>query len=133
MEKAFLIKHSVMKAFKCSLPIYFAFKMSIRCSERTTQSETIFFSVDFFVVIMHQYLLFVYMLKKIYITFACVNLILFLISFIIFIVLLPFSMNFVFNFGLNFYAISLFTLKLQNFVWFPSYQRKIVRPLRIDL
>ena len=110
MEKAFLIKHSVIKAFKCSFPIYLAFKMSIRCSERTTQSETIFFRVDFFVVIMHQYLLFVYMLKKTYITFACVNPILFLIPFIIFIVLLPFSMNFRFNFRFEYSWIAKFHL-----------------------
>ena len=38
-----------MKIFRCSFPIDVAFNMSTRYSERTTQLETICFSVDFFV------------------------------------------------------------------------------------
>ena len=48
---------------KCSFPIDFAFSMSIWCSERTTQPETILFSVDFLVVRVYRYFLFVYMQK----------------------------------------------------------------------
>ena len=90
------------------------------------------FREDFLVVI-HQYFAFVYIQIKAYTTFTRVNPFLFLLPFIIFIVLLPFSMNFKSNFGLNFYTISLFSFKMQNFIWFPSYQRKIIRPLRISL
>ena len=42
-ETVFSINRSVVKTFRCSFPIDFAFKMSIRYSERTTQPETIFF------------------------------------------------------------------------------------------
>ena len=122
-----------MKTFKCLLPIDLAFIMPMRCSEHSTQLETIFFSEDFLVVVIHQYFAFVYIQIKAYTTFTRVNPFLFLLPFIIFIVLLPFSMNFKSNFGLNFYTISLFSFKMQNFIWFPSYQRKIIRPLRISL
>ena len=64
--------------------------------------------------------------------FTCVNPLLFLLLSIMFNVLLP-CMNYKFNFGLNFNTMSLFSLKLQNFIWFPSYQRKIIKPLRISL
>ena len=121
-----------MKTFKCLLPIDLAFIMPMRCSEHSTQLETIFFSEDFLVVI-HQYFAFVYIQIKAYTTFTRVNPFLFLLPFIIFIVLLPVGMNFKSNFGLNFYTISLFSFKMQNFIWFPSYQRKIIRPLRISL
>ena len=42
-------------------------------------------------------------------------------------------MNFKFNFGLNSNTVSILSLKLQNFIWFTSYQRKIIRPFRIGL
>ena len=57
-ETVFSINHSVMKTFKCSFPIDFAFNMSIRCSERTPQPETIFYSVYFVAVIIYRYFLF---------------------------------------------------------------------------
>ena len=63
-ETVFSINRSVMRTFKCPFPVDLAFNMSIRCSERTTQPETIFFSVDFLVVITDQYFLFVYMQEK---------------------------------------------------------------------
>ena len=50
-ETVFSINHSVMKTFRCSFPIDLAFNVSMRCSECTTQPETIFFSVDFLVAI----------------------------------------------------------------------------------
>ena len=56
-ETIFSIKDLFMKTFKCS------FNMSIRCSERTTQPETIIFSIDFPVVMIYRYFLFVYMQK----------------------------------------------------------------------
>ena len=63
-ETVFSINRSVMRTFKCPFPVDLAFNMSIRCSDRTTQPETIFFSVDFLVVITDQYFLFVYMQEK---------------------------------------------------------------------
>ena len=62
-ETIFSINDSVMKTFRCSLPIDFAFKMSIQCSERTTQSEKMFFIIDFLVVTIYQNFLFVYTRK----------------------------------------------------------------------
>ena len=103
-----------MKTFKCSFPIDFAFNMSIRCSERTTQPETIYFSVNFLVVIINLYFFVCLYAKKTSIDFACVNPLLFLLLFIIFIVLLPFSINFKFNVCLNFNTMSLFHLNCKT-------------------
>ena len=70
-ETVFSINHLIMKTFKCSSPCSsptlcsskcsdFTFNMSIRCSDRTTQSETIFFIVDFFFCYnIYRYFLFV--------------------------------------------------------------------------
>ena len=63
-KKIFLINRSVLNTFKCSFPIDVAFNMSIRFSERTAQPETIFFGVDFLVVKVYRYFLFVYVQKK---------------------------------------------------------------------
>ena len=92
-RSSFFYNSTVMKAFKYSFPIHFAFNMSIRCSERATQPETIFFNVNFFVIIIYRYFLFVFMQKRqTYVAYICVNPpVLFLL--IIFIVLLPYSMN----------------------------------------
>ena len=111
-----------MKTFKCSFPIGIAFYMLIRCSERTTQSETIFFCLDF-PCYFNMLILIVYLYaKKIsYLAFTCVNPLLFSLPFIIF-VLTPFRMSFKFNFDFNFNTISLNLQKLQNFIWFSSYQ-----------
>ena len=97
-RSSFFYNSTVMKAFKYSFPIHFAFNMSIRCSERATQPETIFFNVNFFVIIIYRYFLFVFMQKRqTYVAFICVNPpVLFLL--IIFIVLLPYSMNSKFSF-----------------------------------
>ena len=62
-ETVFSINHSVMKTFKCSFPIHFAFNMSIRCLERTQQPEIILYSMDFLAVI----------ICKKRIAFTCVN------------------------------------------------------------
>ena len=75
-ETVFSINRSVMKTFKCS-----------------TDTETIFYSVDFLAVIILRYL-----------SIFHINLPLLLLPFIIFIVLLLFSINFESNFGLNFRA-----------------------------
>ena len=48
---------------KCSFPIDFAFNMSIWCSERTKQPETIVVRVVFLVIRVYRYFLFVYMQK----------------------------------------------------------------------
>ena len=47
---------------KCSFPVNFVFNMSTWCSDRSTQPETIFFSVDFLFFIVYLYM-FVYMKK----------------------------------------------------------------------
>ena len=64
---------------------------------------------------------------SIFLFYSCANKnfnsLLFLLSFITFVVVLPFFMNFKYNFGLNFNTISLFLLKLKNFIWFPSYKK----------
>ena len=105
------MNRSVMKMFRYSFPIDFAFNMSMRCSERTTLPETIFYSVDFLIVIICRYFLFLYVPKiKNCIAFICVNPLLFLLLFIIFIVLLLFSINFECNFCLNFNIIRLLHL-----------------------
>ena len=88
---------------KCSFPIDFAINMSAWCSERTTQPETIPFSL---VVTVYWYI-YIFLYAK-NITFICVSPLLLLLFFIIFIVLLPFSMNFEFKFDLNFNSISFF-------------------------
>ena len=106
-RNSLFVKSLVMKTFKFPLPIDIAFITPIRCSEHLTQLETMFFSEDFLVVVIHQYFSFVYIQIKTYIAFTCVNPLLFLLPFI-FIVLLPFIMSFKSNFGLNFYTISLF-------------------------
>ena len=62
-ETVFLIKRSVMKTFKCSFPIDFAFNMSIRYSERTSQPEITFYSMDFLVVIISIFLVSLYAKK----------------------------------------------------------------------
>ena len=63
-ETVFSINHLIMKTFKCSSPTDFAFNMSIRFSDCTTQSETIFFSVDFFFCYnIYRYFLFVCLYK----------------------------------------------------------------------
>ena len=114
-----------MKTFKCLLPIDLAFIMPMRCSEHSTQLETIFFSEDFLVVI-HQYFAFVYIQIKAYTTFTRVNPFLFLLPFIIFIVLLPFGMNFKSNFGLNFYTIVFFHLKCKiSFGFLPIKEKSL--------
>ena len=48
---------------KCFFPINSVFNMSIWCSDRTTQREKIFFSVNFIAVRIYRYFLFVYMQK----------------------------------------------------------------------
>ena len=55
----FLINGSVRKALNVIFD--FTFSMSIRWTERTTQPETTFFSMDFLVVTIGQNFLFVYM------------------------------------------------------------------------
>ena len=102
-ETIFSVNCSVMKTFKCSFSVDFLFNMWIRCSECTTQPEAMFYSVDFLIVIIYQYFLFLYMPKiKNYIACTCVNPPLLLLPIIIFIVLLLFGINFEFNFSLNF-------------------------------
>ena len=60
-ESVFSINGSVMKTVNCSFLIDFAFIMSIRCSERTPQPQTIFYRVDFLAVIIYVYFLFLFM------------------------------------------------------------------------
>ena len=60
-ESVFSINGSVMKTVNCSFLIDFAFIMSIRCSERTPQPQTIFYRVDFLAVIIYLYFLFLFM------------------------------------------------------------------------
>ena len=116
-----------MKTFNCSFPIDFAFWYVNTMPRTYNTARKNIFSVDFLVVIIYWYFLFVYM-QKTYIAFICANPLLFLLSFIVFIFLLHFSTNFEFNFGLSFHTITLFHLNC-----FPSYQRTIIRPLRIGL
>ena len=113
-----------MKTFKCSFPIDFAFNMSydaqsvqhsqkqyflfvqfmsIGCSERTTQPETIFF---------------VFLYAKIQL------LLVFLLSFSV-VVLLPFSMIFKFNFGLNFNIIRFYLNCKISFGFLPIKQKSL--------
>ena len=81
-----------------------------------------YFNEDFLVVI-HQYFLFVYMQRK---TFTCVNPLLFLLPFIIFIVLLPFRMNFKSNFGLNFNTKAFFHLNCEiSFGFLPIKEKSL--------
>ena len=67
------INRLVLKMFKCPFLIDLAFIILIRCSEHTIQLETIFFSEDFLVVVIHQQNLVIYMQRKTYIAFTCVN------------------------------------------------------------
>ena len=102
----------------------------MRYSERATQPEPTFFSVDFSVVTIYRYFLFVNMQKiknkKTYIAFTCVNPLLSLFSFIIFILLLPFSMNFKSNFGLNLNTINLFHLNCKiSFGFLPVKEKSL--------
>ena len=60
-ESVFHINGSVVKTFKWSVLIDFAVNMSITCSERIQQPETIFYRVDFLAVIIYLYFLFLYM------------------------------------------------------------------------
>ena len=77
--------------------------MSIGCSERTTQPETIFF---------------VFLYAKIYL------LLVFLLSFSV-VVLLPFSMIFKFNFGLNFNIIRFYLNCKISFGFLPIKQKSL--------
>ena len=113
---------SVMETFKYSFSIDFAVNMSIRCSERATQPETIFFSVDFLVIMIYQNFLFVYMQKYSFYLYYSPSV---FTHFIIFI-LLPFSIIFKFNFGLNFNTVRLFYLNLKiSFGFLPIKEKSL--------
>ena len=105
-ETVFSINRSVMKTFKCS-----------------TDTETIFYSVDFLAVIILRYL-----------SIFHINLPLLLLPFIIFIVLLLFSINFEFSFGSNFNTISLFHLNCKiSFGFLPIKEKSLDLELGIGL
>ena len=89
-------------------PTDLAFIMPIRCSEHTTQRETLFFS-EYSLLPQYINISCLFVRKEKLIAFTCVNPLLFLLPFIIFILLLPFSMNFKSKFGLNLNTISLYS------------------------
>ena len=107
-----------MKMFKCPSRLILHFYVNTMLRTFNTARDK-FFSEAFLVVVIHQYFFFIHVQIKTLIPFCFCSL-----SLITFIVVLPFFMNFKYNFGLNFNTISLFLLKLKNFIWFPSYQKK---------
>ena len=123
------INCSAMKTLKCSFPFDFAFNVSYY-AQNVHQPKTIFYRVDFLVVVIYRYFLFLYT-QKTYIIFTCVNPPLFLLPLKIFIVLLPFSVNFEINFALNFNTTSLFHLNCKILFCFLPIKEKSLGLLQL--